>query len=84
MIPAFSTDAMTTRAGTEKKVTGKFPSLKIALEKYERRAGVSSQSKGSQREDELNFDPVEKVIWEFECSHGVKVDEIAIKTLNGK
>ncbi len=66
------------------EVLGSSDFRKMALEKYNRRTRPSSQSKGNQRKNELNFDPVKKIIWEFERISGVKVDEIVINTLEGK
>ena len=48
------------------------------------RTKPSDQSIGTQRTDDRYFDPVEKVIWEFEKIKGFKIDEINILTLSGK
>jgi hypothetical protein len=39
---------------------------------------------GTQRTDDRYFDPVEKVIGEFEKIKGLKIDEVNIHTFVGK
>jgi hypothetical protein len=58
--------------------------LASALKKFERRNRPTSQSRGVHRKDEQCFDPVEKVIWEFERGKGLSIDEIDTRTLEGK
>ncbi|MCP5106792.1 MAG: hypothetical protein GY950_25640 [bacterium] len=58
--------------------------MESALKKYNRRNSPSHQSKGIQRKDELCFDPVEKIVWEFERMNGIKIAEIDPRTLKGK
>jgi hypothetical protein len=66
------------------EVLGNDEFLKAALKKYDRRKKPSTQGRGVQRQDEGYFDPTEKVIWEFEKIKGVKIDDIAPHTLEGK
>jgi REP element-mobilizing transposase RayT len=58
--------------------------LKLALKKFNRRQRPTEQSKGVQRKEDLYFEPVERVFWEFEGSRGIKVDEIDTGTWEGK
>jgi hypothetical protein len=58
--------------------------FKSALKKFDRRTRPTDQSIGTQRKDDFYFDPVEKVIWEFEKIKGLKMEEIDITTLEGK
>jgi REP element-mobilizing transposase RayT len=58
--------------------------FKSAFKKYDRRKRPSDQSMGTQRQDDYYFDPVEKVIWEFEKKKGVRVDDIDTSTYEGK
>ncbi|MCP4219577.1 MAG: hypothetical protein GY765_33395, partial [bacterium] len=55
-----------------------------ALKKHNRRKRSTRQSLGVQRKDEHNFDPVEKVLWEFERITGVSYGAIDTKTAAGK
>jgi len=55
-----------------------------ALKKFNRRIRPSDQSIGSRRKDDFYFDPVEKVIWEFEKIKGLRMEEIDITSLEGK
>ena len=66
------------------EVLGSEDFFKSALKKYDRRTRPSTQSIGVQRQDERYFDPVEKVIWEFEKIKGIQIEEIDISTLEGK
>jgi putative transposase len=58
--------------------------FKSALKKFDRRTRPSAQSIGALRKDDFYFDPVEKVIWEFEKIKGLKMEEIDITSLEGK
>jgi REP element-mobilizing transposase RayT len=71
----------TTRYGD---VLGSEDFLKSAISKYDRRKRPSAQSPGSQRKDDKNFEPVEKVIWEFENLKKIIIDDIDVTTQNGK
>ena len=66
------------------EVLGSENFIKSALKKFDRRTKPSDQSIGTQRTDDRYFDPVEKVIWEFEKIKGLKIDEINTHTLAGK
>jgi hypothetical protein len=66
------------------EVLGSEEFLKSAIKKSDRRTRPTDQSIGNQRKDECYFEPVEKVLWEFENIKGVKVEEIDITTLAGK
>ncbi len=48
------------------------------------RTKPAAQSIRTQRTDDRYFDPVEKVIWEFEKIKGLKIGEINISILFGK
>ncbi len=56
--------------------------LQKALEKFDRRQKPDGVKK--RRRDDYDFDPVEKVIWEFEREHLVKIDDLAIGHYEGK
>jgi REP element-mobilizing transposase RayT len=58
--------------------------FKSALKKFDRRTRPTDQSIGTQRKDDFYFDPVEKVIREFEKIKGLKMEKIDITTLEGK
>ena len=58
--------------------------LKLALKKHNRRQRPTDQSIGVQRKDDRYFEPVEKVLWEFENIYGVNVEEIETWTWAGK
>jgi REP element-mobilizing transposase RayT len=58
--------------------------LESALKKHDRRTRPTSQSKGSQRIDEHYFDPVEKVLKEFEKMNGINIEEIDTGAFEGK
>jgi REP element-mobilizing transposase RayT len=66
------------------EVLGSEDFFKSALKKFDRRTRPQDQSIGDQRRDDFYFEPVEKVIWEFEKTKGLKMEEIDIKTLEGK
>jgi len=66
------------------EVLGKKNFVKSALRKFERRQKPSEQSRGGQRIDERYFDPVEKVLGEFERMNGVKIWDINTTTFKGK
>ena len=53
-----------------------------ALERYERRLEPDGMKK--KRRDDFYFEPVAKVIQEFERDKGIKIDDINIGKLNGK
>jgi hypothetical protein len=57
--------------------------LQSALKKYDRRTKPADQSKGNRRKKDRYFDPVGKVIWEFEKIKGIKIDDIDISTKEG-
>ena len=58
--------------------------IKAAFEKFDRRKKPSQQSHGVQRLDEHYFEPVEKVVWEFEKMKNIKIDDINTTTHDGK
>ena len=58
--------------------------LESALKKFERRKRPTSQSRGVRRKDEQYFEPVEKVIWEFERGKRLNIDKVDTGTLEGK
>jgi hypothetical protein len=53
-----------------------------ALDKYDRRE--KRQSEGVNRVEDRYFEPEEKVIWEFERRHGLRLEEIELGTHRGK
>ncbi len=66
------------------EVLGSIKFLKLALKKSNRRQRPTGQSKGVRRNEELCFEPVERVFWEFESKRGIKVDGIDTGTWEGK
>lgn len=66
------------------EILGSETFLKFALKKFNRRQRPTEQSIGVRRKDDLYFAPVEKVYWEFERMHGIKVDGIDTGTWAGK
>jgi REP element-mobilizing transposase RayT len=58
--------------------------LEEAIKKYDRRARPTDQSQGAQRSDDGYFDPIEKIIMEFEKKSGKKIEEIDTNTYEGK
>ncbi len=52
------------------------------LEKFERRERPEAVKK--KRKDDFGYDPEEKVIWEFEKSKGVKIEDIDVGAWQGK
>jgi len=63
-------------------VLGEEDFLKRALEKFERRHEPDAVKK--RRRDDYDFDPVQKVIQEFEGEHKLKIDDLAIDHYAGK
>lgn len=53
-----------------------------SVERFDRRE--NRQSGGMLREDDRYFEPIDKVIWEFERSKGIKIEDIKIDTHQGK
>ncbi len=66
------------------EIIGEERFLKKALEKYDRRRTHEDESEGFKRIGEGYFEPLEKVIWEFEGKIGLKLEEINIKSHRGK
>lgn len=66
------------------EIMGSEDFLKSALEKHDRRNRPSHQSIGVRRKEDLYFEPVEKVLWEFERMNGTKIEDINARTLEGK
>jgi REP element-mobilizing transposase RayT len=66
------------------EVLGSDSFLKSALKKYDRRKRPTFQSKGTQREDEQYFEPVEKILWEFERTKRTNIDDVDTRTIEGK
>jgi REP element-mobilizing transposase RayT len=66
------------------EIMGSDTFLKLALKKFNRRQNPSEQSLGVQRKDDLYFEPVERVLWEFESMQGIKIDQIDTETWEGK
>lgn len=58
--------------------------FKSAFKKYDRRLKLSEQSIGTKRNDDYYFDPIEKVLWEFERKRRMKLGELDISTIKGK
>ncbi len=63
-------------------VLGEESFFKRALEKFDRRKEPDAVKK--RRRDDCDFDPVEKVIREFEGKHGIKVDALETDRHAGK
>ena len=58
--------------------------LKSALKKHDRRKRPTLQSKGAHRTDEKYFDPIEKVLCEYERMKEIDIDAIDTGTFEGK
>ncbi len=63
-------------------ILGEKSFIKDAVERFDRREhnGVSMR----ERKDDYIFEPVEKLIKEFEKEHGIKIDKININSIEGK
>ena len=66
------------------EILGSDTFLKAALKKFNRRQRPTEQSIGVRRKEDLYFEPVERVFWEFESMRGIKVDRIDTGTWEGK
>ena len=66
------------------EIMGSDTLLKLALKQFNRRQNPSEQSIGVRRKDDLFFEPVERVFWEFESMREIKVDGIDTGTWEGK
>jgi REP element-mobilizing transposase RayT len=65
-------------------VMGSNSFLKSALKKHDRRKSPTLQSKGVHRTDEKYFDPIEKVLSEFERMKEIDIEAIDTGTFEGK
>ena len=63
-------------------VLGSDDFFKRALEKFDRRKKPDAVMK--RRHNDFDFDPVDKVIWEFEKKHNVKVESLPVEHRAGK
>jgi REP element-mobilizing transposase RayT len=79
-----SASKLPVRATRYGDVLGNEDFFKSAISKYDRRKRPGDQSPGSQRVDDKYFEPVEKVIWEFEKLKKIIIDDIDVTTQNGK
>jgi hypothetical protein len=66
------------------EVLGSDHFLKKSLKKHDRRKRPTDQSTGFQRKNDRFFEPVEKVLWEFENIRGINLDDIDTGTTAGK
>ena len=66
------------------EVFGSDKFLGHAFKRFDRRIIPTEQSPGYQRKDERYFEPVEKVIQEFQESHQIDIYHIKINTSQGK
>ena len=57
--------------------------LESAKKDFDRRTKPSDQSKENRRKRDRYFDPVEKVVWEFENITGIKIEEMDVSTKEG-
>jgi len=64
------------------KIIGDEEFIKKAKEKFDRRSGKESVER--KRIDDKYFDPVEKIIMEFEKLHEIKINKIDVTTFAGK
>lgn len=64
------------------EVLGSEEFLKEALSMYDRRK--KAQSSGRQRIDDRYFEPVEKILMEFENLKGIKIEDVNINSFAGK
>ncbi|MFC2146084.1 hypothetical protein ACFLRT_01845 [Acidobacteriota bacterium] len=55
-----------------------------AFEKFDRRQRPTEQSIGSQRQDELYYEPVEKIIQEFQTRNDIDIHEIDTRSREGQ
>ena len=62
------------------EIMGSDTFLKLALKKFNRRQRPTEQSIGVKRKEDLYFESVERVFWEFESMRGIKVDQIETGT----
>ena len=58
--------------------------LKLALKKFDRRKRPTLQSKGTERENEQYFDPVDMILCEFERTKRISIDDVDTRTIEGK
>ncbi len=66
------------------EILGSDTFLILVLKKFNRRQRPTEQSIGVKRKDDRYFDPIEKVLREFEDSRGIKVDVIDTWACEGK
>jgi len=64
------------------EILGEKGFLDEALEKFDRRGQLENE--GVKRIDDRYFEPEEKVIWEFENKHGLKLEEMDVGCYRGK
>lgn len=58
--------------------------MKSALERFDRRKRPTLQSKGTRREDEHYFEPVDMILYEFEKANRINIDDVDTRTARGK
>jgi len=63
-------------------IMGSMEFIREAKKKYNRRGKPDAVKR--KRKDDRYFEPVEKVIFEFERKHGIKIEEIRLETHAGK
>jgi hypothetical protein len=57
--------------------------LESAKKSFDRRTKPSNQGKENRRKRDRYFDPVAKVIWEFENITGIKIEDLDVSTKEG-
>ncbi len=65
------------------EILGNEDFLESAKKDFDRRTKPSDQSKENRRKRDRYFDPVEKVVWEFENITGIKIEEMDVSTKEG-
>jgi putative transposase len=64
------------------ELLGRSDFLETAVSRFDRRERCFGD--GMKRIDDRYFEPVDKVIWEFERAHGVKIEDLDITSYAGK
>ncbi|MFC2140911.1 hypothetical protein ACFLQP_01260 [Acidobacteriota bacterium] len=66
------------------EILGASDFINNAFEKFDRRQRPTEQSIGSQRQDELYYEPVEKIIQEFQTRNDIDIHEIDTRSREGQ
>jgi len=82
MVKSIKTDELSVIKTKYGHILGKKNFLEIALKKFNRRKEKDSMKR--HRINDRHFEPLEKIIQEFEKKHKVSIDDIDIRTFKGK